>query len=136
MKLPEKFRLSSRGTRLSLVLLLSAILGFCAVVIPGLLNCDSIAPTPLFPQVRAGVKNMPSLSYFLLFLVGAVFGTIEPKRPKLIGMSSIILFPLVTVAEKSIDISSHPYMAWEITYYLLLGLASTFGAFLGKELRT
>jgi len=129
--------LKTPGEKLSTVYLFAfaMIIGFACVVLPGLLLADRVYDSPLYPRLYTAVHFTPLWAAYLLFFSGIFLGMVEPRRPIILGLGTITLFPILAVLEKMVDITSHRYFALEFVYYLLWGVAAVEGTYLGRELR-
>lgn len=116
-------------------MVVSAVLGFCSIGIPSVLRLEVLPSSGLLTFLTATPSNISKLSFCALFAAGVIVGLIDPKRPFLYGLSSMAIFPVLAIIEKTNDITTHAHFPLEFLYYMLLSTAAIGGALLGKEIK-
>ncbi len=112
----------------------AAILGLVGVALAG-----ELAPplsgheSPLFPAVDRGVEGMNGASLVLLGLAGFAPAAFRRAHPLLVGISTMALFPVLSIAEMVADPTSHNLWPFEWFFYALETLPGILGAFLGRR---
>lgn len=114
----------------------AAFAGVLAVILPVALN-----PTlrhydaPLFSWVRTGWEGAGLLTVFLLGLAGLGVALISRTRPLVLGIATMALFPVMSVAEVVVDPTSHNLLPLEWLMYLAATAPGIAGAYLGQGFR-
>lgn len=116
---------------------LSIIIGSIIVIaIPYIIHGSDIIQyhSPLFPFVTTAIKNSSFIiTSACLFVTFAVIGYLR-KTWLVLGFSSILIFPLITISEILNTPSSHNLWPFELLFYLSLMIFSLVGAFTGNKI--
>jgi hypothetical protein len=119
------------GTIISCIV--AAALGVTAIVLAGRGNSvPQDYSAPLFPAVRRGIEGMNGGSVLLLLGAGLIPGLFGRAHPLLIGLSTMALFPLMSIAEVIVDPTSHNLLPFEWILYGLETAPGIIGAFTGR----
>ncbi len=112
----------------------AAILGVIGVVLAGRLSPPpSGYDSPLFPAVDRGIEGLNGLSLVMLAAAGFVPAAFRKAPPVLIGMATMALFPVMSLAEMIADPTSHNLWPFEWFLYGVETLPGLVGAFLGQR---
>jgi hypothetical protein len=101
-----------------------------ALLDPGLHHYES----PLFPLVRAAIEDFGTRSLVALAGAGFLVGLFRGAPWPVIGLSTMALFPLFSVAEMLVDPTSHNLFPLEWLMYAAATLPAMFGAYVGTRL--
>lgn len=71
----------------------------------------------------------------MLFILGVVLGLLNPNRWLVLAISTVVIFPVLSVFEMKVSPSSHNLWPIEFLVYVVLGIPSISGAFIGKYIR-
>jgi hypothetical protein len=115
---------------------LSATLGFIAVIVPpyllkssGFISYDA----PLFPFVRSAIENLRLFpTVILLFAIGVFFGVVYRKRCIALAFATMLFFPVYVIAEVLADPASHGLWPFEIIMYIALIIPAMLGVALSR----
>lgn len=118
------------------VLILAAVLGFMCVVAPPHLISGGISrnyDAPLFPFVRTALENMTFLhSAAFLFCLGVVIGWVRPRMWLQGALATMMLFPVIIVAEVCVAPRSHNLWPIELAICGVLCLPALAGAVIAR----
>ncbi|MEJ7830066.1 MAG: hypothetical protein WKF91_17790 [Segetibacter sp.] len=76
--------------------------------------------------------NYTVLSACVLFVVGLLIGYYVKLNPWLVGISLILIFPIVSFYEATIYRGSHNLIPFELVIHFLFSLPAVAGVYLGK----
>jgi len=114
----------------------AALLGVGAVVLGvygrGAVEGDT---SPLFPAVARGVEGLNGWSVVFLVLAGFIPGTFGKAHPLLIGLATMALLPIMSLADIVVDQTSHNLLPFEWAIYGVLTVPGILGALLGRRLK-
>jgi hypothetical protein len=113
----------------------AAILGVTAVVLGVYGRAGEGNTSPLFPAVARGVEGLNWWSIVFLILAGFIPGTFGRAHPGLVGLATMALFPIMSVADVIVDPTSHNLLPFEWAVYEVLTIPGTLGAFAGRRFR-
>jgi hypothetical protein len=123
-------------TRTLLELLLSAAAGFVAFLAPVILDPPKAWPVaPLFPVVRETVEHVHPASFVAVALVGLLAGFLGRANWAILGLGTMALLPLCTIAEIAADSTSHNLFPFEFVMYAVFALPAVGAAGLGRIAR-
>jgi hypothetical protein len=113
-----------------------ALLGMSSIVLPVFFLKD-VKPydSPLFPLIRTGIEGMSIYSPIFLILSGFIVKIFSDVRGWIIGLMSMVLFPLAAICEMIADPSSHNMFPIEFIVYLFLTIPATIGAYSASFIR-
>lgn len=124
---------SRRGIALSISA--AAVLGLVGVVGAVLLRSDvRHSEAPLFPTVRRAIEGFGVGSLIFLGLAGFVVGLFRRAPWFIIGLSTMALFPLLSLAELIADPTSHSLLPLEWFVYGVETTPAILGAYLATLL--
>ena len=132
-------KISMSGKRLStaLYLLLTALLGLGAVILPVFILPDiRMYESPLFSIVRTGIEGLNYLSIILLIFSGFIVRLISSKKSWLIGLFTMASFPILALIEMVIDPKSHNLFPLEFLMYGFISVFGIVGAYLGQGIQS
>lgn len=89
----------------------------------------------LMAWYRLGIEEVSRPALMALFVLGFGAGWLSPERPKRLGMSCVVIFPLVSIVEMILDPTSHNLWPFEFGMYAFWGLVCAAGAVAGSWLR-
>jgi hypothetical protein len=114
----------------------AALLGVGAVVL-GVDGRGTLegGTSPLFPAVARGVERLNGWSVGLLLLAGFIPGAFGKAHPLLVGLATMALFPIMSLADIVVDQTSHNLWPLEWGIYTVLTAPGILGAFLGRRFR-
>ena len=112
----------------------AALLGVGAVTLAGNGQPD-VGTSPLFPAVARGIEGLNEGSFVLLAGAGFIVALLGPAHPLLVGLSTMALFPLISIADMVVDPTSHNLFPFEWAMYALLTLPGVAGAFAGRRFK-
>jgi hypothetical protein len=72
---------------------------------------------PLFPVIRTAIERVGPGHLLLLFFLGLGLGLVSRRRAILLGLASMLLFPLTAIAEMFVDPTSHNLWPLEFAIY-------------------
>ena len=91
--------------------------------------------SPLFPIIATSVNGFSIWSIFLLAISGFIISLFSKIEGWKIGLSTMALFPIMTIIEMIFDSSSHNLFPFEFIFYALLTIPSIIGAYIAKGLK-
>jgi hypothetical protein len=113
-----------------------ALLGMSSIVLPVFFLKD-VKPydSPLFPLIRTGIEGMSIWSPIFLILSGFIVKIFSDVRGWIMGLMSMVLFPLAAICEMIADPSSHNMFPLEFIMYGLLTIPAIIGAYSASFIR-
>lgn len=127
-----------RTTSTVLAIVAASLLGMLAIVVPTVLTPGiQRYDAPLLPLalVRTAVEGMRLPALVALVLVGGGLGVFTASPPWLLGVATMVLFPLVAIADMILDPASHNLFPIEFAMYGLLTVPPIVGAYGGRRVR-
>ena len=121
------------------VIIVAAVLGFISItsvpyIIPG--KKVVLYEAPLFPFIQTAIENLSILpTTGLLILSGGIVGYLKPEKWGLLGFSTIVLFPLASIAEMILYPTTHNLWPLEFFVYCMLSIPALVGALIGSRLK-
>ena len=121
------------------VVIVAAVLGFISItcppyIIPGK-KVVSYEAT-LFGFIQTAIENLSILpTTILLMLSGCFVGYLKPEKWALLGFSTIILFPIVSITEMILHPTTHNLWPIEFFVYCILSIPAIVGALIGSKLK-
>ncbi len=114
----------------------AALLGVGAVVL-GVYGRGTVegGASPLFPAVARGIEGLNARSVALLIGAGFIPGALGKAHPLLIGLATMALFPIMSVADVVVDGTSHNLLPFEWAIYCVLTCPGILGAFVGRRFK-
>jgi hypothetical protein len=110
--------------------------GMTAFVLPVLADPPRLWPSaPLFPVVREAVEHPRPAAFLGLAVIGLVAGLAGRAPWALLGLASMALFPVCTMAEIAADGRSHNLFPLEFVMYAVYALPAVGGAAAGRTVR-
>ena len=126
-------------SNLAAVVIVAAVLGFLSITLPPYIipGKKLVAyEAPLFPFIRTAIENLSiSPTAGLLVFSGGVIGYLKPQKWRLLGFSTIVLFPIASIAELIVDPTSHNLWPLEFFIYGMLSIPAILGALVGSKLK-
>ena len=119
------------------LVVLGAVAGLMCVIVPSYLlsgGVDVAYSSPLAPWLTTAYEHLryvPSLISF--FVDGLLLGALRPKRWLSLGLSTVLVPPLVIFGEIALSPTSHNLWPAEIGVYASFGLVAVVGAFVGSR---
>ena len=124
-----------RATRVAAEVLLAALAGFCAYVLPVALDPATRHYGAAFlPFVRDTVEGMKPYSLALLFGIGVIFGLLGRAPVWLTGPATMAAFPVWSVLDMALG-NDHNLFPIEWFIYGLFSLCGLAGGFVGRRAR-
>jgi len=116
---------------LVLAFVASAVIGLACVVVPAYMLQDGNIPVPLWPigQAIEQMQFIPTL--FGLLITGIGLGYIQPRYWHLLGLSTVVLLPLIAIVEMAQNSSSHNLWPIEFVLYGVYAFPGFVGAAIG-----
>jgi hypothetical protein len=112
---------------------ITAIAGFAAFIAPIMLDPPNVLPkAPLFPIVREAVEHTRLSSFIALATVGLLAGLFARTHWALLGIATVALFPVCTIAELIADSTSHNLFPMEFVMYAAFSIPAIVAAGLGR----
>lgn len=110
-------------------LIVAPLLGILAMILPVVLGHPAQRyDAPLFPIVRTAVEGVGFWQLLLLILVGVALGAVSNLRSLALGLTAVLLLPIVAVAEMFADPTSHNMWPFEFVFYGFYGCVVSAGA--------
>ena len=106
------------------VAILSALGGLLAVWVPW-----RLAGSP-----ANMIDGMQPISFPLLVAVGAAAGAVAPRQFWVVGVATMVLFPVIAIIGAVADPTSHNLLGLELLMYGVFSVLPVAGAALGKLL--
>jgi len=92
---------------------------------------------PLLPIVRTAVENADTPSLWLLACLSIILGlTTNRNKGWVLGELTMVLFPIVAIAEVIVDQTSHNLFPLEIIQYGVTALIPVGCVYLGRRAKT
>tara|TARA_B110000003_G_scaffold133726_1_gene135739 strand:+ start:464 stop:850 length:387 start_codon:yes stop_codon:yes gene_type:complete len=117
------------------ILFISSILGIISLILPTYFLTElKQYESPLFPIIATAVNGISIWAIILLVISGfsiSLFSKIEGWK---IGLSTMALFPIMSILEMIVDTSSHNLFPLEFIFYAVLAIPSIVGAYIAKGL--
>ena len=117
------------------ILFISSILGIISLILPTYFLTElKQYESPLFPIIATAVNGISIWAIILLVISGfsiSLFSKIEGWK---IGLSTMALFPIMSILEMIVDTSSNNLFPLEFIFYALLAIPSIVGAYIAKGL--
>ena len=117
------------------ILFISSILGIISLILPTYFLTElKQYESPLFPIIATAVNGISIWAIILLVISGfsiSLFSEIEGWK---IGLSTMALFPIMSILEMIVDTSSHNLFPLEFIFYAVLAIPSIVGAYIAKGL--
>jgi len=117
------------------ILFISSILGIISLILPTYFLTElKQYESPLFPIIATAVNGISIWAIILLVISGfsiSLFSNIEGWK---IGLSTMALFPIMSILEMIVDTSSHNLFPLEFIFYAVLAIPSILGAYIAKGL--
>lgn len=93
-----------------------------------------IYDSPLFPFIRTAIENLQlSMTIIGLFLLNFFLAKNNRGKWLVIGLASIILFPIAAILEIIVDAKSHNLISFELLLYGIIDIPALLGAFVGSK---
>jgi hypothetical protein len=122
-----------------LSVILAPILGFIFIVIPPYLIPGGIrakSNAPLFPIIATAIQNLRfSPTIISLLITGCILGFLRPHIWWLLGLLTMILFPVAAILEMQVAPTSHNLWPFEFFFYGLFDIIAFVGAFIGSRIK-
>ena len=118
-------------------LVLSPLLGFMAFFVPVLFtgNKEFIEEISFVSLVSRTFENMVILpTLFSLFAVGFLLGFLCKKFWWLLGLITVLIFPVMSVYEMNVSPTSHNLWPIEFIIYGALSIPAITGSFFGSRI--
>ena len=117
-----------------LLMLGAPFLGFFAFFVPiKFTGCEEIASGRIVTMVSSIYENVIFLpTAVLLFFIGIFIGYIAPRLWWLLGLFTVIVFPINSIIEMVTVPSSHNLWPIEFAIYSFMALPAMIGSFIGK----
>ena len=117
------------------ILFISSILGIISLILPTYFLTElKQYESPLFPIIATAVNGISIWAIILLVISGfsiSLFSNIEGWK---IGLSTMALFPIMSILEMIVDTSSHNLFPLEFIFYAVLAIPSIVVAYIAKGL--
>tara|TARA_B100001142_G_scaffold80623_1_gene81487 strand:- start:588 stop:974 length:387 start_codon:yes stop_codon:yes gene_type:complete len=117
------------------ILFISSILGIISLILPTYFLTElKQYESPLFPIIATAVNGISIWAIILLVISGfsiSLFSKIEGWK---IGLSTMALFPIMSILEMIVDTSSHNLFPLEFIFYAVLAIPSIVVAYIAKGL--
>ena len=117
------------------ILFISSILGIISLILPTYFLTElKQYESPLFPIIATAVNGISIWAIILLVISGfsiSLFSEIEGWK---IGLSTMALFPIMSILEMIVDTSSHNLFPLEFIFYAVLAIPSIVVAYIAKGL--
>ena len=131
----------SRVPQLNLVgvVIVAAVLGFISItsppyIIPG--KEVVIYDASPFAFIQTAIENLSILpTTVLLILSGSFVGYLKPENWRLLGFSTIVLFPIASITEMILYPMTHNLWPLEFLVYGVLSIPPLIGALIGSKLK-
>ena len=120
------------------VVIIAAVLGFISItslpyIIPGKKVVSYEAS--LFTFIQTAIENLSILpTTSLLILSGGFVGYLKPENWRLLGFSTIVLFPIASIFEMFLNPTTHNLWPLEFLVYGVLSIPPLIGALLGSKI--
>tara|TARA_B110000483_G_scaffold87276_1_gene107728 strand:+ start:147 stop:572 length:426 start_codon:yes stop_codon:yes gene_type:complete len=119
-----------------LQLFISSTFGLASLVLPTFFLTEiKQHDSPLFPIIATSVNGFSIWSIFLLAISGFIISLFSKIEGWKIGLSTMALFPIMTIIEMIVDTSSHNLFPFEFIFYAVLTIPSIIGAYIAKGLK-
>ena len=103
------------------ILFISSILGIISLILPIYFLTElKQYESPLFPIIATSVNGISIWSVFLLAISGFIISLFSKIEGWKIGLSTMALFPIMSIVEMIVDSSSHTLFPFEFIFYILL----------------
>lgn len=90
--------------------------------------------SPLFPFIRTAIENLQfSITIIGLFLLNFFIAKNNRDKWLVIGLSSMILFPIAAILEIIVDAKSHNLIPFELLLYGVIDIPALLGGFVGSK---
>lgn len=120
------------------ILILSPILGFLAFLIPELfgtsIDLKDVFTISFIEDIYKSMIFIPTL--ILLIIIGFVLGFISPRQWFLLGLLTIIIFPIASLYEIIISRTSHNLWPIEFALYCFFAIPAILGAYMGNRIKS
>ena len=99
------------------ILFISSILGIISLILPTYFLTElKQYESPLFPIIATSVNGISIWSIFLLAISGFIISLFSKIEGWKIGLSTMALFPIMTIIEMIVDSSSHTLFPFEFIF--------------------
>jgi hypothetical protein len=119
--------------------IIAAGLGFIFVIAPPYIKPAGevvFYDAPLFPMIATAIKNFSIFpTTILLTIAGIIVGYLKPEIWWLLGLATVILFPIASISEMVLYPTTHNLWPLELLIYGIMSIPPIIGAFLGSKLR-
>jgi hypothetical protein len=119
--------------------IIAAVLGFISIIVPPYIKPgDKLVfyDPPLFPIFATAIKNFSIFpTTILLTIAGIIVGYLKPEIWWLLGLATVILFPIASISEMVLYPATHNLWPLELLIYGIMSIPPIIGAFLGSKLR-
>ena len=132
---PSENVMNTFRASISVSFVCAVILGLAAVILPVWLLSLRPHTAPLFPLFRTGIEGLSILTIVFLFVSGLLLGLFGRGHPFLLGIATMVLFPLLAIAEMFVSATSHNMWPLEFVFYGFVSLSAVLGAFIGRFLQ-
>ena len=117
------------------ILFISSILGIISLILPTYFLTElKQYESPLFPIIATSVNGISIWSVFLLAISGFIISLFSKIEGWKIGLSTMALFPIMSILEMIVDTSSHNLFPLEFIFYAVLAIPSIVVAYIAKGL--
>ena len=122
------------------VVIVAAVLGFISItsppyIIPGKKVVDYEAS--LFAFIETAIENLSILpTTVLLILTGGFVGYLKPEKWRLLGFSTIALFPIASITEMILHPTTDNLWPIEFFVYCILSIPALIGALISSKVKT
>ncbi|RXP56175.1 hypothetical protein EC396_07840 [Lutibacter sp. HS1-25] len=114
-----------------------ALLGLISIVFPVFFHSNlKQYDAPLFPLLRAGIEGISKYSIWFLIFSGFMVKLFSDISFWKIGLMSMVLFPLASICEMFVDLSSHNMFPIEFIVYGILTIPSIIGAYISQVIKS
>lgn len=116
---------------LALTFVASAVMGLACVVVPAFVLQDGDQPVPLWP-IKQAIEQMQFLPTLIgLFVAGIALGFFQPRFWHLLGLSTVVLLPLIAIIEMFQNPTSHNLWPIEFVLFGFYAIPGFVGAAIG-----
>ena len=121
------------------VVIVAAVLGFISIISPPYLIPGKevvFYEASLFSFIQTAIKKLSILpTTVLLILSGGFVGYLKPEKWRLLGFSTILLFPIASISEMFLYPTTHNLWPLEFLVYGVLSIPPLIGALIGSKLK-
>ena len=121
------------------VFIIAGALGFLSIILPPYISPGKkvvFYDAPLFPIIATAIKNLSIFpTAFFLLIAGFIVGYLKSDMWWIVGIATVILFPLAAISEMILYPTTHNLWPLELLVYGILSIPPIIGALLGSKLK-